>query len=184
MVTAQGRSWLVSRLEQYSTPYAVEKAFAERFLALLTHPRAYHRDHLPGHVTGSAWIVDETRRHTLLTHHAKLNRWLQPGGHADGEEDIFQVALREAQEETGLHSLKNIEGGLWDIDIHPIPARGGFPDHLHYDVRFLFVADMDEPLTITAESNDLAWVSNADIATLTGFNVSMMRMAAKAATLT
>src|SRR5687768_14738782 len=96
------RQSLIASLTDYQTLYSEESAFREQFLELLQHPRCFHRDHLPGHITGSAWIIDDTGKFVLLTHHAKLNRWLQPGGHADGDENVVRVALRETEEETGL----------------------------------------------------------------------------------
>lgn len=173
------RALLISALQQFNTAFAEEQKFIETFLALLQHPRAYHRDHLPGHITGSAWIVDESRQHVLLTHHAKLNKWLQPGGHADGDENIQQVALREAEEETGLKDLRLLDNSIFDIDIHTIPARKDFPEHLHYDVRFIFQASREEALLISEESHDLAWVPVDDLAHRTDNNTSMMRMAQK-----
>ncbi|HEY9044347.1 MAG TPA: NUDIX hydrolase [Ohtaekwangia sp.] len=152
------RASLTDALKSYSTPYHEEQPFAAKFLELLQHERAFHRDHLPGHITGSAWIVDAQKQSVLLTHHAKLNKWLQPGGHADGDENVFAVALREAQEETGLKNFKLLSPGIFDIDIHIIPARKDFPEHWHYDVRFLFEADPAEALIITEESHDLQWV--------------------------
>ena len=99
------RDALVDRLQTYPHFFAEERLAVPRFLKLLAHPDAYQRMHLPGHITGSAWIVDEARQHTVLVHHAKLNIWVQPGGHADGEDDVLAVALREAEEETGLRQL-------------------------------------------------------------------------------
>jgi len=85
-----------------------------------------------GHITGSAWIVDRERSHVLLTHHRKLDRWLQLGGHADGEADVLAVALREAREESGLEAVTPLLDTPYDVDVHPIPARGDEPRHLHY----------------------------------------------------
>lgn len=175
----QSRGALIDALKHYRTGYPKEKKFIARFKALLEHLRSFHRDHLPGHITASCWIVDESRQFTLLTHHAKLNRWLQPGGHADGDENVMAVALREAQEETGLTSLALIHNSIFDIDIHPIPARPDFPQHDHYDIRFLFQASMHEPLTITSESNDLAWKPVNALPILTDNNESILRMAEK-----
>jgi 8-oxo-dGTP pyrophosphatase MutT (NUDIX family) len=170
------RQQLLTALRQYSSPFTEEVAFAAQFMRLLEHPRAYFRDHLPGHLTASAWIVDSSRKWVLLTLHAKLNRWLQPGGHADGDEDIVAVALKEASEETGLKDLTMITEGIFDIDIHPIPARNGFPEHLHYDVRILLQANRDESLTVTGESHALEWVQCENINTLSKGNASMHRM--------
>src|SRR5690349_5634678 len=157
------RAGLLNALQVYSTSFEEEQKFTKQFLELLNHPRCFHRDHLPGHITGSAWIIDEAREFVLLTHHAKLNRWLQPGGHADGDENVSGVALREAEEETGIKNFTLLHKGIFDIDIHSIPARKDFPQHLHFDVRFMFEANRSEKLLITEESHDLQWIRLADI---------------------
>lgn len=172
------RQRLIRDLENYTTS-AEEELFRPKFLELLLHPDAYRRFHLPGHMTASAWIVDESKKNVLLTHHAKLNRWLQPGGHADGDEDILAVALREAEEETGLKNFNLIHPGIFDIDIHTIPARKEFPGHLHYDIRFLFQSDHLEPLIRSEESHALAWFPWTEIERVSDANESMIRMAAK-----
>jgi 8-oxo-dGTP pyrophosphatase MutT (NUDIX family) len=173
------RSSLVDAIRHYRSLYQEELAFKKQFLELLDHPRAFYRDHLPGHITASGWIIESTRNFTLLTHHARLNKWLQPGGHADGDEHLLAVAEKEAREETGLTSLTSVHPGIFDLDIHPIPARKDFPEHFHYDVRFLFQANMDEALIVSEESHDLAWVANAHLARATGNNTSILRMAEK-----
>jgi 8-oxo-dGTP pyrophosphatase MutT (NUDIX family) len=164
---------LIEALKGYQSRYEAEQRFRTRFIELLSHPRAFFRDHLPGHLTASCWIVDPTRKFVLLTHHAKLNRWLQPGGHADGEQDLVAVARKEALEETGLTSLKLLSSEIYDIDIHVIPARKEFPEHFHFDVRFLFQADRDERIIISGESHDVAWVPLMDIAAKSQNNLSM-----------
>lgn len=171
------RNTLISSLLDYS-PTPDEQPFIAPFLELLKHPDAYQRTHLPGHLTGSAWIVDRSRKFVLLTHHAKLNRWLQPGGHADGHENIFTVAVREAEEETGLKNFIR-HMSLFDVDIHTIPARKDFPEHLHYDVRFLLETDRDHSLKLSDESHALAWVPIEELAAKTENNISMLRMADK-----
>lgn len=173
------RSELNAQLSLYQSHFPEEVIFKDAFFRLLTHPRAYHRDHLPGHITASAWIVSYDKAKVLLTHHAKLDRWLQPGGHADGDEDVLAVALKEANEETGLKNLTLLSPGVFDIDIHAIPARKDFPRHDHYDIRFAFLAQEGESITISEESKDLAWVSFADIDSLTSSNHSIIRMAKK-----
>ena len=174
------RNSLIVSISDYRTECAEELRFKKQFLELLEHPRAFFRDHLPGHITASAWIVDRSRRYALLTHHAKLGRWLQPGGHADGQEDVFAVSQREAYEETGLNSLQFLTTAIFDLDIHPIPQKPDFPAHLHYDIRFVFEANMDEAFTVSGESHALAWVANEDLAAKTARNISIMRMAEKA----
>jgi 8-oxo-dGTP pyrophosphatase MutT (NUDIX family) len=143
-----------------------------------TNEDCFKRELLIGHVTGSAWIVNDARTHVLMTHHRKLNRWFQPGGHCDGEPDVLKVALKEANEETGLKNLNVVDGQVYDVDIHQIPERKGIPAHYHYDIRFLIEGDMNEQLIITEESNDLAWVSLEKIAEHND-SESIMRMVRK-----
>lgn len=103
-------------------------------------------------------IVDRARQHVLLTLHAKLGKWLQLGGHCDGIRDPFFVAWKEAYEESGLKHVRPVSDRIFDIGIHSIPAHNGVPSHLHYDIRYLFLADPNEPLEISSESKDLRWV--------------------------
>ncbi len=173
------RQALIKALEDYYTADAAEEIFIPEFLELLLHPDAFQRQHLPGHLTGSSWILDSAKNLVLLTHHAKLNKWLQPGGHADGDENILNVARREALEETGLQDLILLQEDVFDIDIHNIPARDEFPQHLHYDVRFLFQADSKQMLKVTKESHALAWIPMHQLADLIENNTSIMRMANK-----
>jgi 8-oxo-dGTP pyrophosphatase MutT (NUDIX family) len=173
------RQAIVTELKRYYSSFKEEILFVTEFLELLKQPHAFERDHLPGHITGSAWILDKSRQSVLLVHHGTLNKWLQPGGHADGEENVLNVALREADEETGLKNFLLLQENIFDLDIHPIPARKGFPDHLHYDIRFVFEASKKERIVISEESHDVAWVALADLGKLTGNNPSVMRMVAK-----
>jgi 8-oxo-dGTP pyrophosphatase MutT (NUDIX family) len=172
------RGELISALEKYTSSFEEELSFREAFLELLKGERCFYRDYLPGHITGSAFIIDEEGMHVLLTHHAKLNKWLQPGGHADGDENVLGVALREAEEETGLSNFKVLSEGLFDIDIHTIPGRADFPEHEHYDIRFLLQASRKDQLLISEESHDLAWKPINELALFTG-NDSIARMAGK-----
>ena len=173
------RTELIQQLQSYSTKFKEEEKFVQQFLELLKSPGSFHRDHLPGHITGSAWIVDDTKSHVLLVHHAKLNKWLQPGGHADGDENVFRVASREAEEETGLTNLNLLTSTFFDLDIHAIPARSDFPEHLHYDVRFAFTASRKEKLLISDESHDIQWVPMERVGDLSQRNQSIMRMLKK-----
>lgn len=134
------------------------KMLAEFGPFIAAHPDCLWRSCLPGHLTASAWVVDEARAHTLLMHHRKLDRWLQPGGHVDGNHDLLASALREAQEETGLQQLVPVSPEIFDVDRHWIPERKTEPGHWHYDVRFLIEADLEEPLIGTSESKELRWV--------------------------
>ncbi len=151
------RKALIQLLENYSSSFREEHHFKSQFLELLKAASAFQRTHLPGHITGSAWVVNSDHTKALLVHHAKLNKWVQPGGHADGDENILAVALREAEEETGL-SIFEFETAIFDIDIHTIPARKDFPEHLHYDIRFLLRADENDPVIVSDESHDVKWI--------------------------
>ncbi len=141
-------------------------------------PRCAERSLASGHLTGSAWIVDPSRRRTLLTHHRKLNMWIQLGGHADGDLDLAAVALREAHEESGLKNLRLVSTELFDVDRHRIPARKNEPDHWHYDLRFMIEANPEETFLVSEESHDLAWI---EIARMSEFSneESMLRLARK-----
>src|SRR5690606_27549974 len=136
-----------------------ELSFVADFIALIEDDLAFSRERSEGHFTASAWIVNKRRTDTLPTLHKKLNRWLELEGHADGNENLLEVAMTEAREESGLSSLRIVDQFIFDIDKHIIPASPAATQHFHYDVRFLIEAEIDEPLTISAESKDLAWVS-------------------------
>jgi 8-oxo-dGTP pyrophosphatase MutT (NUDIX family) len=102
---------------------------------------------------------------------------VQPGGHADGDENILNVAVREAEEETGLTNFK-VNEGLFDIDIHLIPERKDFPAHDHYDIRFLLIADEKQPILVSDESHDVKWISLSEIEKFTNER-SVLRMVEK-----
>lgn len=130
-----------------------------------SHEGCFENDFKIGHVTGSAFVVDENLEYTLLTHHSVLDKWFQFGGHSDGHSNVLETALREAREESGLKNLRFYPkiDGIFDIDIHPIPAKGDIPLHDHYDVRFLLIADMNEKFTVSNESKDLKWIKLEDV---------------------
>jgi 8-oxo-dGTP pyrophosphatase MutT (NUDIX family) len=142
------------------------------------HEDCLLRSCVPGHLTGSAWILSPDRTRTLLTHHHKLDKWLQLGGHADGDSDLLAVALREAREESGLANVRAISAEIFDLDRHWIPARKADPGHYHYDLRFMIEADPAAPLVISNESKDLAWVEVSRVTTLNP-EESMARMVRK-----
>jgi 8-oxo-dGTP pyrophosphatase MutT (NUDIX family) len=170
---------LRNSLQNYRTPFEEESPFIKDFIDLTFDDLAFVRERLQGHFTGSAWIVNKRRTHTLLTLHRKLNRWLQLGGHADGNENLMEVAMLEAKEESGLTSLRFVDPGIFDIDRHLIPEKGDIPEHFHYDVRFLIEAEMDEPLVISEESENLAWIPFGSVGDFVGQNPSILRMLEK-----
>lgn len=128
------------------------------------HPDALHRSCAVGHLTGSALVVDPSTRHVLLLFHTKVQRWLQPGGHADGDADLAHVALREAAEETGIAELRVVTPAI-DLDVHVFRnAAGAEPDHLHLDVRHLVLAPPGAEASGNHESEAIAWVAAGDLA--------------------
>jgi len=131
-----------------------------------------------GHLTGSVWLVSTDGERVLLTHHRKLDRWLQLGGHADGDGELARVALREAEEESGLAGLV-LEEGVFDLDRHVIPARGNEPEHWHYDVRFVVRTTGSEEFSPSEESHALAWRRIDEIAGDADADESLRRMARK-----
>lgn len=127
------------------------------------HPDALHRSCSEGHLTGSALVVDPATRHFLLLFHAKVQRWLQPGGHADGDAHMARVALREAEEETGIAGLQVVTPAI-DLDVHMFHnAAGTEPDHMHLDVRHLVLAPPGAETAGNHESEGLAWVALEDL---------------------
>ncbi|BBB68472.1 NUDIX hydrolase [Undibacterium sp. YM2] len=143
-----------------------------------SNPLCSSRSNLAGHVTASAWILSPDGKSALLTHHKKLNRWLQLGGHTDDADTSIQAAAaREAREESGMTDLRLLSDALFDVDVHPIPARGSEPAHYHYDLRFSFQAQHVD-FNVSEESHALAWVPLATLAAEDG-NASVARMARK-----
>ncbi|MEO1497485.1 MAG: NUDIX hydrolase [Planctomycetota bacterium] len=179
---------LLNLLAEYQEHHADEAAVVRRIRSLvMAHEDCFERICRPGHITGSAWVISADGERHLLLHHRKLNKWLQPGGHADGDPDVARVALREATEESGLMALELFPSvpKVLDVDVHDIPARY-HPDgtlkedaHEHHDVRFLVRATTDEPLTRNEESNDLRWATEAEVRRLTS-ETSVLRLLDKA----
>ncbi len=152
---------LLDQLRGYAADDAAEAEHRWSMLALLeSGVDPFSRGHfVPGHFTASCYVVDDDGR-LLLHHHKRLDRWLQMGGHVEGDETPELAALREGREESGLHDLVQLTDGIFDLDIHPIPAAKGEPDHAHFDIRYL--ARTAIPAAAAAdvmESNALAWVT-------------------------
>jgi len=174
------RAQLFDNLDIYRTSYDEEMLFVPRFKSLLANfPTCYLRSLTTGHMTASAWIVDIQGESALLLHHKKLKRWLQPGGHADGNENCVSVAIKEAEEETGLSSLKLYNEAIFDLDIHLIPRHKNVAPHFHYDVRFLFTADKTESYKGNDESNEVGWIPLEEIKKISGNENSIQRMVLK-----
>ena len=132
---------------------------------------------LLGHFTASAWVVDLSAAKILLLWHKKLNKWLQPGGHIEGDDSLLAAAAREAVEETGL-ALEPVSKDIFDIDIHQIPPHKGLPAHFHFDVRFAFQTKTEAEVSISSESLKFLWSSLSEIEQYTS-EESILRMARK-----
>ena len=172
------RQPLLKLLDRYAERWPEERALVARFCGLVNeHENCFERDCWAGHITGSAWLVNRSGSHVLLTHHRKLERWLQLGGHSDGEPDTLLAAKREAEEESGL-KVRALDDLPLDLDVHEIPARREDPAHYHFDVRFTFQVVDDEDFSVSEESLDLAWVPIAELQTYTD-EESVLRMARK-----
>lgn len=177
LVMTTNRQHLATEFEAFARQWPGQAATAREFARFLQSAEdVFRRSHLFGHFTGSSWLVSADGQRVLLTHHRKLDRWLQLGGHADGEEDLARVALVEAEEESGLQGLV-LEGGIFDLDRHLIPARKADPDHFHYDVRYVVRATGGEDYVVGDESHDLAWRRIEDLVDEPGLDDSVRRMA-------
>ena len=173
------RNPLIKLLRQYQEAHQEEQSTTKQFLHfVMSHQDCFERTLQIGHVTGSAWLVNAAGTHVLLTHHRKLGKWLQLGGHADGESDLWRVALREVWEESVLKTVSPVFENIFDLDIHHIPRHGCEAEHLHYDVRFAMQATDSTQYVVSAESHDLSWVVIKNLQAFTR-EESMLRMARK-----
>jgi 8-oxo-dGTP pyrophosphatase MutT (NUDIX family) len=163
MKRAEFRNILLS-LDLSDRPH--ELGYRHRMVELLDScSNCFRRDAFPAHFTGSAFVVSADGRRGLLNHHRKLARWLQFGGHCDGEEDVLSVARREAYEESGIAGLVVASTRPFDLDIHDIPAIGDEPAHLHYDVRYVLIAPEQAEIQASPESKELRWFTSAEMET-------------------
>ena len=181
---------LLHMLARYRDAFPAEAAMVDRIWRLVeSHANCFDRTCRPGHITGAAWILSTDRRRCLLTHHRKLDRWLQLGGHADGQWHVEEVALREAREESGLtrFDIVPIDGVVmpFDLDVHVIPARydahGQLIEdaHEHHDIRFLMIAHSTTISRVSEESHELAWFTPDEVLDCTN-EESIVRMLHKA----
>ena len=175
------RRHLCEQLQTYLATHSERRDVAERLLQfVLSTPDCFERCHIAGHITGSAWLLNPAGDRALLTLHRKLGLWVQPGGHADGDPDVLHVALREAEEESGISGIIPLSPEIYDIDIHTIPPHlpTGTPEHLHYDVRYLLQAP-HEQYSVSDESEDLRWVNAGELLQLNPpADAAVLRLAA------
>lgn len=186
ILAAYDRNWSAPRLSQIWDAFGAgaEHAVVERFRDFVRRtPDCFERSHPHGHLTGAALVVNADLSRVLLTHHRKLDIWIQLGGHADGHTVMHEVAMKEAEEESGLRRLSFLTCGPllhaedplpFDLDVHAIPAHRADPPHFHYDVRYL-VESADEAYVVSDESHDLRWLTLDEARALTD-EVSTRRM--------
>lgn len=174
------RNHLNKLLQSHRASDAQEAGFLERMQTLANGAGdCFSRDHfVPGHFTASAFVLCPKGEQLLLIYHGKLARWLQPGGHVEPEDsDIVLAAIREVEEETGLRDLSPIGAGLFDVDIHTIPARKGDPEHAHFDARILLQA-RDYNFQAGSDALDAKWVDLHEINAIES-DASVMRAVGK-----
>lgn len=166
-------------LQNYKTIYPEEIISKDKMLDFLNKSsNPFERDFIPqlnleislasnfpdnmGHFTASAFLLNVDKTKFLLMHHKKLNKWLQPGGHCDGDNDVLAVAIREAQEESGINEIETVNNEIFDIDVHYIPQNRNEPAHYHYDVRFLLKTTNNDNFIKNTESHELKWFNIPD----------------------
>ncbi|HSX13930.1 MAG TPA: NUDIX hydrolase [Chlamydiales bacterium] len=149
---------LLKKLREYLPTFEEASVHQQTIAFIQMHPNCFDRSLEIGHITASAWLLDNTGTKALLLHHAKLDCWVQPGGHCDGDTDVLRVAIKEAQEESGISQIEAVSKNIFDLDIHQIPEKGPVKAHLHYDIRFLLQVKSDEIARKNHESRELRWI--------------------------
>ena len=173
------KSHLLQLLSEYPTNDSnklVTELFVEKY------DNFWEKDNVVGQVTASSWVVNKERTKALMTHHLKLNRWLQLGGHLEAEDNtIVDSCFRELEEESGLTNFKLLSPKILDIDVHKIPtSKKGIPEHFHFDIRYLFEVDDTETIHFNvSESNEVVWKTIEEIKELIADNESILRMIEK-----
>jgi 8-oxo-dGTP pyrophosphatase MutT (NUDIX family) len=175
---------LRSLLEALAPADSREAEHRERMLRLVAEDGdPFAREQFePGHITASAFILNPQRTALLLILHGKLGLWLQPGGHVDpSDADVIAAAAREVREEVALDPIELITPGIFDVDVHAIPARPGQPAHEHFDARFLFAASNDRAIA-GSDARDARWFALTELsASPLPSDESVMRAARKLA---
>jgi 8-oxo-dGTP pyrophosphatase MutT (NUDIX family) len=170
------RSNLLKMLENYHSTDIGERLFKKQMMEFITNNRdCFERSLTIGHITASSWLLNKDHSKALLMHHTKLDKWFQLGGHCDGNSDVIEVAIKEAQEESGINAIEAVNPFIFDIDIHLIPENSKEKAHYHYDVRFLLHVVSDEQIVQNKESKELRWIGK-DYSELPTDRESVVRM--------
>lgn len=155
----------VARLEAFRAPDAGQEALRAEYLAFVAAggAGALRRDGGPEHLTASTFVLSPDLDHVLLAFHRKAQLWLQMGGHVeDSDDDVASAAAREAREESGLASVTLWPGGLADLDRHVLVGAFG-RCRTHWDLGFVALAGLDEPIAVSEESEQVAWFPVAQL---------------------
>jgi len=170
------RQLLIQLLTDYQPNHKPEILFKEQTLNFINkYKNCFERTLTIGHITASAWILNQDHSQALLLHHKKLDNWFQLGGHCDGDHDVLRVAIKEAQEESGIIDISPVHTNIFDIDIHKIPANKTEPEHDHYDIRFLLHVTSNANFVQNHESKELRWITK-HLDSLPTHNPSVLRM--------
>ncbi|RAV07430.1 NUDIX hydrolase [Mycolicibacterium sp. GF69] len=147
----------VELLTRWRAPDPAQDTLRHAVLAFLAaRPDGCLRECVPGHITGSALVVDHTGTRALLTLHPRFGRWLQLGGHCEPtDSSVVAAALREATEESGIEGLA-IDPSLAALHVHPVTCSLGVPTR-HLDMQFIVRAPADAEIVVSDESLDLRW---------------------------
>jgi 8-oxo-dGTP pyrophosphatase MutT (NUDIX family) len=173
------RKYFINLLENYTAYNQLEHQALQACISFVkNNSHCFMRTNLSGHITASCWLVSPDQERVLLTHHKKIGKWLQLGGHNDGDADPMRVALREAEEESGIAGIKILSDHIFDIDVHTIAQYKETPEHLHYDIRFALQAP-HENFLVSSESHALAWLPITELVSGPITNNSLTRMARK-----
>ena len=126
------------------------------------------RENKVAHLTASAWVMSPDRTKVLMAYHNLYDSWAWLGGHADGESDLLAVALREAEEESGVGAVRPATEDILSVEtlcVEGHEKRGRYvPCHLHLNVTYLLEADPDQPLRVKPDENSaVAWIAVEDI---------------------
>lgn len=163
MIDLHSRANLISVLENYKPFDLTEEAHRIEVLRFLTASNdPFYKTNLTGHITVSAVILNMQKNSILLLWHSKLSRWLQPGGHCEEQDkSLIDASFRELQEETGINSkyIHQVQEDIFDVDVHKIPERDNVPNHIHYDLRYLFASSINIELGI-----GFSWVKLEELA--------------------
>ena len=157
------RQDLINQLQSYQSFNEQEEADRQVMLELLqTSDNIFYRTNLLAHFTASAWVVNKAHTHVLMAFHNIYQTYAWLGGHADGEEDLLSVALREVKEESGIQTVKPITEGIYSletIEVNGHEKKGKYvPSHLHLNVTYLLEADDTESLHIKQDENSaVSW---------------------------